>query len=599
MDKRKSSGTIPLLICIAVLVACQIGAEVLYTATKYLPFCLFGLICLMPALTLFSVILFRFEIPLKEKREASTDVDESPDVESKRRKGLRRTASGIGGALAGAFRACAKFYNKRRTVIASAVALAINVILQIRFFVMLMRMTSIYTLSYAYLIAVIVVFIVLLSVEKWTAHISEDGRDEFFTAMKKNIRSVLILIRTALLLLGVCMVLKLLGVYDAQSILRIVLAVFWYYTSLFMIASFAVALIKKTLFVSPAFNIPTPFSIGSSGFGLIAYLEENTGITMRSLWSIRMIKGLIPYTLLAIGMVFWLSTGIVQVEAYEHAAVYRFGYLSEDPLEPGLHLTLPWPLDKVEKYDTETVKKLVIGYKSVEDSDNTWSGEHGTSEYRLLLGSVDELVSINLRIEYKISDLYKYVKSSASPDKLLEAQTYNLVTSKTMHTDLETLLTIDRNAFSSQFRQELIEQIKVYDTGIEIVSVVLESIHPPIDVADVYQGIVSAEIDAERIILEAEAYATTTVTKAEAQSYKDISQANADKYSKVADAEAAVAEFMAGVEADKAYPDSYRYYKYMSAITKAYGSAKLVIVGDGIDSSNIYFGNIGQIATVQ
>jgi hypothetical protein len=49
---------------------------------------------------------------------------------------------------------------------------------------------------------------------------------------------------------------------------------------------------------------------------------------------------------------------------------------------------------------------------------------------------------------------------------------------------------------------------------------------------------------------------------------------------------------MAGVEADKAYPSAYRYYKYLNAIGTAYGNAKLVIVGDGIDSSNIYFGNI-------
>ena len=30
----------------------------------------------------------------------------------------------------------------------------------------------------------------------------------------------------------------------------------------------------------------------------------------------------------------------------------------------------------------------------------------------------------------------------------------------------------------------------------------------------------------------------------------------------------------------------------MNAIEKAYGSSKLVIVGEGIDSSNIYFGNL-------
>jgi hypothetical protein len=49
---------------------------------------------------------------------------------------------------------------------------------------------------------------------------------------------------------------------------------------------------------------------------------------------------------------------------------------------------------------------------------------------------------------------------------------------------------------------------------------------------------------------------------------------------------------MASVAADNEYSDAYRYYKYIKAIASAYGGARLVIVGEGIDSSNIYFGNI-------
>ena len=49
---------------------------------------------------------------------------------------------------------------------------------------------------------------------------------------------------------------------------------------------------------------------------------------------------------------------------------------------------------------------------------------------------------------------------------------------------------------------------------------------------------------------------------------------------------------MASVEADNVNSSAYRYYKYLDAITKAYGNAKLVIVGDGVDTSNIFFGNL-------
>jgi len=54
-----------------------------------------------------------------------------------------------------------------------------------------------------------------------------------------------------------------------------------------------------------------------------------------------------------------------------------------------------------------------------------------------------------------------------------------------------------------------------------------------------------------------------------------------------------VAEFMAGVDAYEAYPNSYRFYKYMNMITQAYNGAKLVIVGEGVDAGKLYIGSIG------
>ena len=71
-----------------------------------------------------------------------------------------------------------------------------------------------------------------------------------------------------------------------------------------------------------------------------------------------------------------------------------------------------------------------------------------------------------------------------------------------------------------------------------------------------------------------------------------INSANAAQSKAVAAARAEVSGFLASVSADTAYPDAYRYNKYLTAVGKAYGGSKLVIVGDGIDSSKIYFGNI-------
>lgn len=614
-DRRKRIG-LPVIITAVLTALVSAVFMVLYGVTKYLPLLMLGLMCLMPSLVNIIVMLTSFRLPeggadktasasepMRQSDDGTSETDtngegadetESSDGEHTKKKKRRPSKVLSLKALASAAKrlwACfARFYNKRRATLAGVICFAAIAAMQLFFFVAVKRMTSVYTLGYVILVALLFIFIIFITLDKICAHTVTDL--EFIEAIKKNIRSVLILLRTALVLLMAAVMVRLLGFYDAQSLLKYIMIVIWIYMSVFIVICLAVSLIKKELFVSPKLNIPAPFSIGARDFGVISYLEENTGITMRSLWSIKVIRRLVPYTVAAIALIFWLSTGIVQVEAYQAGAVYRFGKLSDVMLEPGLHICLPWPADKVEIYDTESVQQFSVGYISTENVDNTWTGEHGLSEYRLLLGSGDELVSVNLRVEYKIKDLYKYLKNNSDPKQLLEAEAYHLVTDKTINTDLETLLSIDRSAFSTEFKQELADRVSVFDTGLEVVSVVLESIHPPIEVAEVYQSVISAQLQAQQMILEAQAYAATTKAGAELSSYNTVSSAKINNITSIAAAKASVAEFMASVSADKENSNSYRYYKYLDAIRKAYGDARLIIVGEGIDSSNIYFGSL-------
>jgi regulator of protease activity HflC (stomatin/prohibitin superfamily) len=313
---------------------------------------------------------------------------------------------------------------------------------------------------------------------------------------------------------------------------------------------------------------------------------------MRGPWSVKLIKKLIIPSLLAVFLVFWISTGIVEIGSGQHGALYNFGKLSPTALDPGLHLTLPWPFGKTVIYNTDSVSTMTIGYRSDTSGDNVWTQTHGSEEYELLLGGGEELVSINLCIEYKISDLNAYLVNCARPEAILEASAYELVADKTIITDLNTLLSIDREKFASEFMTDLTEKISIRNTGLEIVSVVLESIHPPLGIADIYQRLVSAEIEAATRIMNAEAYAAVRLLEAETQLNSVVSYATAEQLAKIAEAEAEVAEFMASVAADKEYSNAYRYYKYLNAITNAYGNSNLIIIGSDIDQSRLIFGTI-------
>ena len=598
MNKNGGRKILPPLISALLLLMVAIAAEVIYSLTKYLPLCLFALTCMLPAAANLIVMLSRLRFPEGRKEneisscmvpsEGETPVEEAPSSGKRSKKNAKKKEKKPRGT---GFYKFARFYNRNRAILASILMLAATVAIQIRFFLVQSRLTSLYVVNYPVLIGLVLLFTVFISLDKWCLH-AKTG-DSFSDSLLKNLRSVLALLRLALIFMMISVALKIFGVYDAQVILKYALMILFYYQSVFLILTFIVSLIKKELLSAPVLYVPAPLAIGSSKeLSLLTYFEENTGMTMRSLWSIRLVKALLPYTVALAAILLWFTTGLVQIEPHQTGIYYRFGKMADEVLEPGLHLCLPWPCDKIEIYDTENVKRFTVGYVSDEDDDNTWTGKHGSEEYRLLLGSRDELVSVNLRIEYKISDLRLYLMNNSDPVSLIKASAYQWVLDHTITSDLDSLLAVNRSEFSQHLISDLTEEIKKYNTGISIVSVVLESIHPPIDISETYQEIISAEIEAQRLVKEAEGYYEKTITEAEQKRDTEIYNATVNQITKVANANAEVAEFMANVAADGKYPSTYRYYKYLNAITSAYGSTRLVIVGDGIDSSNIYLGSL-------
>ncbi len=561
----------------------------LYITVKYLPFFLAAIIVIMPVAVNIFLHLFACKIP--SNKPTKKVFDEST-------KKSKRALSSVGYVIRLAAYGASAAYNKAHKILQIVFTLGAFAGFQIAFGVMLLKLTSLYNpLNFLYPIIFAILFVVSIIIDKWIKH--SEAINERTEAFFHNSRVFFYLTRLSLLLLIFTTTVKLLGFGDIQKYLYYALIAIFYYASVLMLISLVVSFIKREITEKPKIIIPLPFAgKDKNDLSVLSFLENNTGITMRGLWSMKLIKQIVPYTVIAVAALFWVSTGIVQVESYQEATVYRMGVLQEETLKPGLHLVLPAPFDKVEYYDTQKVNKVSIGYVAKEDTDNLWTGTHGSSEHKLLLGDGNELVSINLKIEYKIKDLKTYVTTSSAPASVLEAHAYDLITQRVIVTDLESLLAVDRGAFTSNFKKDLEAGMADHDIGIEIVSVVMESIHPPLEIASIYQGVIGAEIQAEEIVRKAENAATVTITKAQSTKETTINKATAENYTKVAGATSSVSEFMASVEANNANKDSYQYYKYLNALSQAYGKSNLILVGDGVDTSKIYFGNISNGAVI-
>ena len=567
----------------------------LYQKSQYLLFQLGGVFLLILAAVNLLLLLFGKEISQKSLAENNTNEpnqEETAEIAKKKTVFdiLKRLIKYIKPALLTVLRFLARIYRPAQIIL-----LAFTLIGGFVWFSTLAWSSPAEsTLSYWHLVLLVTLFVVAIVIDKLCKYAKTETK--FCAMLVRNARAFFAIIKFVLILLSGSVALKLLNIYDVQKYIIYVMVAFFYYAVAMIFISLAVRILRREMTSAPGLVIILPFlNADIKELAVISFLEQNTGITLRSLWSIKYVKQVIPYAVFAAAILFWASTGIVYVQSHQEAAVYRFGHLQEDVLSPGLHLTLPYPFDKTDIYDTATVNKMTIGYKSTENIDNVWTEAHGENEYKLLLGSGTELVSINLRVEYKVSDLMAYLKTSTSPERILEAKAYELVTDRTISTDLDSILSTNRETFAKTLHTELSSEIAKLDIGLEVVSVIMESIHPPVEVAEVYQAFIGAEIDAEEMILTAQGAAAVTIAEAESIYHKEINYAHSDYYIRLSAAKVEIAEFMAAVEASNAFPDEYAYRKYLEAICTAYQKSKLIILGDGVDGTRLYFGNFNSL----
>ena len=318
---------------------------------------------------------------------------------------------------------------------------------------------------------------------------------------------------------------------------------------------------------------------------LVDTLEKHTGISLKSLWSIKYVTEILPSAVLVLLAVLLVASCVYKVEPYEKAAVYRFGSLEETSVKgAGLHFKLPWPVEKAEIYEVDRVQNMTIGYESNDTMDNMWTESHSVEEYKLLTGNGNELVSVNIKLIYKIDDLYTYLTESSNPEAILSSKAYEFMMNKTNSTDLDTILSVDRTGLSKELLSALNEFTKEYKVGLSVEEVIIESIHPPVELSSVYQSVVSADVKKTTTITNAEAEAEKLILNAEKEAKTVVVTAKENQSTKVSDATKEMTVYKAAFEEYRKRPAAFKLSKYVDTYEKVIAGNKVYVFSPNIDS---------------
>jgi membrane protease subunit HflK len=335
-------------------------------------------------------------------------------------------------------------------------------------------------------------------------------------------------------------------------------------------------------------------------------LDYQFGFKVSETWFYRFLEKALAWLILLQFIVLVGSSCFVFISPGEQALIERFGspLAGNNLFNPGLHLKLPWPIDKVYRFRTDEVQRFTIGEvsekeetakKEEEPKVIVWTVAHEKEPLNLMVASRDpnaktnapagpqsglpvDLLTVGIPVQFQIKDVRAWAYNHIDSAKLLERIATREVIRYLMAVDLFEILSNGRAKASTELLQLIQKEADSLKMGVKILFVGLEDIHPPVKVAPHYEKVIAAQQENEAKLREAEGYKAKTLALAEAEAQKQLLEADMFRIERTTSAAAQGEQFKNRVAAYQAAPDVYLQRAYLQALTKNMTNSRLYVM---------------------
>ena len=243
--------------------------------------------------------------------------------------------------------------------------------------------------------------------------------------------------------------------------------------------------------------------------------------------------------------------------AAERSVITRFGKYVKTTAG-GFNMRLPWPIDR----------RTVI---------NVTEFQSFTDRTRMLTQD-EALVDIDLAVQYRRADPVKFAFNVREPQETLGEVSESAIREGIGQSKLDFVLEAGRQEISAKTKDLVQRTIAAYNTGIEVISVNLQGVSVPEQVAPAQKDAIKAREDKERATLAAETYANDIVPKARGAAVSVVEGARAYRSRVIADAEGESQRFLALAAEYQRAPAVTRERLYLETMEEVLGKSSKVLV---------------------
>ena len=249
-------------------------------------------------------------------------------------------------------------------------------------------------------------------------------------------------------------------------------------------------------------------------------LKRQAGLDISRSWALAFVRGAAPPVLLGLLLFCWVLSGVTRIGLTERGSYEVFGAPAA-MLRPGLHLILPWPFGRVRRVEFGVVHSMgVTGSADATASppdaatadgpapataNRLWSDAPAADSTYIIASKGGgrqsfETIDVGLRVLYQVGlddeSARRALYASVAPAALVRIASGQLLAHFFAARTLADALGENRERLGSDLQAELQAALDRLHSGVQIVALVVESMHPPGGAAAAYRSVQAAEIHA-------------------------------------------------------------------------------------------------------
>lgn len=336
-------------------------------------------------------------------------------------------------------------------------------------------------------------------------------------------------------------------------------------------------------------------------------LRTRHGIDLRQIWAFSFIRKAAPAIILGTLFLGWLLSGVREIPMTGRGVYERFGK-AEGILHSGLHIGLPWPFGRVIPIENGSVHELATAVSTndngepladaegpaPESANRLWDASHISEKSQIIASGTGgeqsfQIVNMDVRFVYRIglSDeaAMKAAYRVADLPALIESTANRVLVHDFARRTLNDVLSEGRLSLANDIASAVQKNMDELDSGVEILAVVVEAIHPPAGAANAFHGVQAAQISAEALV--ARERGTAAEQTNEAQLNASLAQDNATATARegIAASEVAKLRFQAEQSAFHEAGQAFLTEEYFSQLTMGLSHSKALVLDHRIGGS--------------